>query len=144
MSVVFVRDIMSSPVITLFAEQTMPLADDLMRFKKLRHLPVVDDDGCLVGLVTHHDVLSAQLSVLSGIDRADRVALQDGVRVRELMAREIWTVTPDTTAEHAGRLLLDHRFGCLPVLDADRRVIGIVTERDFLKFALKELAHGPP
>jgi CBS domain-containing protein len=55
------------------------------------------------------------------------------------MTRDVWTVRPDTEATIVGRTLLDHRFGCLPVVDADERLIGIVTERDFIKYALQEL-----
>jgi CBS domain-containing protein len=136
---------MSRPVVTLFAEQTLPLADDIMHFKHLRHLPVVDDAGQLVGLVSHRDILRAQISSLAGLTEDQRRARQDGVRVRDIMTREVWTVSEDTLATVAGQTLLDHRYGCLPVVDTDRRVVGIVTERDFLRIAVRSLAaHAGP
>lgn len=133
-----VKHIMSSPVITLFAEQTLPLAEDVMRYKHLRHLPVIDDDRRLVGLVSHRDILRAQISSLVGLTPEQRRARQDDVKVSTLMTRDVWTVTPETLASVAGRTLLDHRFGCLPVVDGDR-LVGILTERDFLRFAVKAL-----
>lgn len=140
-----VRHVMSRPVVTLFAEQTLPLADDIMHFKHLRHLPVVDDAGQLVGLVSHRDILRAQISSLAGLTEDQRRARQDGVRVRDIMTREVWTVSEDTLATVAGQTLLDHRYGCLPVVDTDRRVVGIVTERDFLRIAVRSLAaHAGP
>ena len=55
------------------------------------------------------------------------------------MTTEVWTVGPDTLASVAGHTLLDHVFGCLPVVDAERRLVGIVTERDYLRFAIKAI-----
>jgi len=131
---------MTGAVVTLFAEQTLPVAEDIMRFKHLRHLPVVDDVQRLVGLVSHRDILRAQVSSLVGFTASERRAREDHVRVSHIMTRDVWTATPDTLASTAGTLLLDHAFGCLPVVDVDRRLVGIVTERDFLKLAVKAIA----
>lgn len=133
------RDLMTSPVITFFAEQTLPLAEDVMHFKHLRHLPVIDDGGKLVGLVSHRDLLKAQISTLSGLTDRQRRARQADVRVSHVMTRDVWTVGPDTDASTVGRTLLDHKFGCLPVVDANERLIGIITERDFIKYAMAQL-----
>jgi CBS domain-containing protein len=121
---VLVKDLMSAPVITLFAEQTLPLADDIMRFKHIRHLPVIDDDRRLVGLVSNRDILAAG---------------GEPVRVAGIMTRDVWTVGPDVLASIAGETLLDHRYGCLPVVDASGVLVGIITERDFLRFAIKAI-----
>jgi len=131
---------MTTPVVSLFAEQTLPLADDIMRFKHIRHLPVIDDGGRLVGLVSHRDLLRAQISSLTGLTREQRAARQDNVRVRELMTRDLWTVRPETLASVAGQTMAEHRYGCLPVVDEDHVLLGIVTERDFLKFAIEVIA----
>jgi CBS domain-containing membrane protein len=132
----YVRDLMSSQVVTLFAEQTLPLAQDIMTYKHVRHLPVVDEDQQLLGLVSHRDLLRAQISSLSGLSEPQKRARIEEVRVRQIMTRDVWTVSPETLASVAGRTLLDHKFGCLPVVDARHRLIGIITERDFLKAAL--------
>lgn len=136
---VLVKHLMTSPVVSLFAEQTLPLAEAIMRFKHIRHLPVIDDAGRLVGLVSHRDLLRAQISSLTGLTDEQRRARQEEVRVRELMTRDIWTVKPATLASVAGKLLADHRFGCLPVVDEQGVIIGIITERDFLRFAIKAI-----
>jgi len=134
---VLVKHLMTSPVVSLFAEQTLPLAEDIMRFKHIRHLPVIDDDGFLLGLVSHRDLLRASISSLTGLTQDQRRARQEDVRVRDLMTRDVWTVRPDTLATAAGKTLADHRFGCLPVVDEHERVVGIITERDFLKYATR-------
>jgi len=135
---VLVKDLMSAPVVSLFAEQTLPLAEDIMSFKHLRHLPVVDDNRHVVGLVSHRDILRAQISFLTGLTNEQRRARQEEVRVRDIMTRDVWTVTPETLASVAGRTLLDHRFGCLPVVEGEF-LVGILTERDFLRFAIKTI-----
>jgi len=136
---VLVRHIMKSPVITLFAEQTLPLAEDIMKLKHLRHLPVVDDEGRLVGLVSHRDILRAQISSLAGLSASERRTRQSDVKISQLMTRDVWTAGPDAFASNAGQTLLDHKFGCLPVIDASGRLVGIITERDYLRFAVKAI-----
>jgi CBS domain-containing protein len=129
---------MSAPVISLFVEQTLPLADDIMAFKHLRHLPIVDEERRIVGLVSHRDILRAQISSRSGLTKPQIRARQEDVRVADIMTRDVWTVTPETLASAAGRTLLDHRFGCLPVVEG-QCLVGIVTERDFLRFAIRTI-----
>lgn len=136
---VLVKHVMTQPVISLFAEQSLPIADDIMRLKHLRHLPVIDDDNRLVGLLSHRDILRSQISALTGLTDAERRARQEAVKVSRIMTRDVWTVGPETLASNAGRLLMDHQFGCLPVIDASERLIGIVTERDYLRFAVKAI-----
>ncbi len=138
-SPVLVGHIMSRDVVTFFQEQTLPLAEDVMRIHKFRHLPVIDNERRLVGLITRSDILRAQISVLTGLSYDERRARQEEVKISRLMTRDVWTVTPETLASHAGQTLLDHKFGCLPVVDRYRVLCGIVTERDFLRFAIKTL-----
>jgi CBS domain-containing membrane protein len=140
MSPVLVKHIMTTKLVTFFEEQTLPLADDVMRIHRFRHLPVIDNDRRLVGLVTQRDLLRAQISALNGLTDAERRSCHELVPVRRLMTRDVWTVHPETLASHAGQTLLDHKYSCLPVVDDDGMLLGIVTERDFLRFAIKTLA----
>jgi CBS domain-containing membrane protein len=91
-------------------------------------------------LVSHRDLLRAQISSLTGLTTDERRARQEDVRVRELMTRDVWSVHPDTLASIAGQTMAEHRYGCLPVIDERQVLVGIVTERDFLKFATKAIA----
>ena len=137
-----VKDLMTSDVITLFEEQTLPIADDIMKYRRIRHLPVVDEQGRLVGLVTHRDVLKAQVSYVSFVKNesgGERGSIDLDIQVKDVMSRDVWTVSPTTPAHEAGQLLADHTFSCLPVVEPGRRLVGILTDRDFLKFALEVL-----
>lgn len=143
-----VRHIMSSPVVTFFAEQTLPLAEDVMHCKHVRHLPVVDENNFLLGVVSHRDLLAARPSTFAGFSPEECRARNADVRVEQIMRRDVWTVHHDTLASVAGSTLFDHELGCLPVLGDDHRLVGIVTEHDYLRFAIKMLqlhdGHGTP
>ncbi len=136
---VHVHHLMTAPVIALFAEQTLPLADDIMKLKHVRHLPVIDEAGRLVGLVSHRDILRAQVSSLTGAHVLDREFRQHHIHAADIMTRDVWTVTPETLATTAGTMMLEKAIGCLPVVDPTGVLIGIVTEHDYLRFAIKAL-----
>lgn len=120
-----VRHLMSTDVETLRRDDTFPDADVLMRLRRIRHLPVVDDRRRLVGLVTHRDLLRAR---------------SKGSAVEQMMTKDVWSVSPDTTVLAAARTLLDNQFGCLPVTDEDGTLVGILTEADFVRWAVEELS----
>ncbi len=135
-----IRHIMSQHVITLHKEQSLMLADELMRMRHIRHIPVVDDDEALVGLVTHRDLLAAELSSTNSLSLEDRAELQMSVQVSRVMSSDVWSVHPDTPAVDVAQLLIDQHFGCAPVVDDGGRLVGIVTEADFLSLAIDALA----
>jgi len=118
-----VADIMTRRVIYLREEDNLALIADGMEHFGLRHLPVLDGDR-LVGMITHRDMLK----ILAGGEHREGTAF-----VASVMTRDPIAIGPDTAIADAARILLKARFGCLPVVDEDRNVIGIVTEHDFLK-----------
>lgn len=130
---------MSSPVVTVERTASLPGADAVMRDERIRHLPVVDDQRRLVGLVTHRDVLSASVGGQTPLTETERGELQLSVPVDRMMRRQVWTVRPGQSALDAARLLYDLQFGCAPVVDDERVVVGIVTEADFLGMAIELL-----
>jgi len=138
------RHLMTKNVVTLNQRQSLPLADGMMKLHHVRHLPVVDDRGRLVGLVTHRDLVAAQISTLTSLTEDQRAELQLAVPVARVMSERVWTVRSDTPAVDVAELLIDNRFGCVPVVDTQRKLLGIVTEADFMKLAVKVLAHAEP
>ena len=130
-----VADLMTPDVVTLSEETDVVYATGAMKLRRIRHLPVVRGDE-LVGLVSHRDLLRAQARFLSGVEQGETIA---SVRAKDIMTDEVTTVSPDTPADEAAMLLVDGKFGCLPVVD-DGRLVGIVTEADFLRWAVGVLA----
>ncbi len=129
-----VSEIMTEDVITLLEEDDLLQIDRGMDQYQLRHLPVVDGKK-LVGLITHRDLLRVSTSALQPPNVA--AALDEEVKsqtfVRSVMTRDVQTVSPDAPLSEAVRLMVEGRFGCLPVVDADGDLVGIVTEHDMLK-----------
>ncbi len=122
-----VEDLMTRDVVTLRETDDLAFADNVFQLGRLRHLPVVDAEGRLTGLVTHRDLLRC-------------FALRGEYRGRATFARDMMTaavaaVHPDTRLRDALNLMLESKFGCLPVLDAERRLVGILTEADLVRFA---------
>jgi acetoin utilization protein AcuB len=114
-----VRDVMATDLVTVRPHETARHAYRLMRDRRFRHLPVVED-GKLVGILSDRDLRPVLLSPT--LARA---------RVRELMSEDLTTVGPDAPVEEAASLLVVKKIGCLPVV-AEGRLIGIVTETDLL------------
>jgi CBS domain-containing protein len=114
-----------------------------MRRRRIRHLPVVTDDGMVVGLVTHRDLLAISSSSIAVPAEDDRVRILRLVRVADVMETHLSVAAPDDPAADAGGRMIRHKIGCLPVLDAGRRLVGIVTEEDFLRWATAHMAPEP-
>jgi len=129
---VLVRDLMQRRVVRISADERLATAEDIMTLGSVRHLPVVRG-GLLVGIVSERDLLRASLSSLSGFDRHERRAFLQSVEVRRVMSSPAVTTTPETPLRHAAALLAERKIGCLPVVDLDGRLVGLVTETDLLR-----------
>jgi CBS domain-containing protein len=125
---------MTRDVVTLDRNDKLLVADDLMRLGRIRHLPVVDEEGRLAGIVSQRDLFhSGLIKALGYGSHAQRQAL-DMVVVKEAMRSEVVTTTPDTPLRDAARVMLERKIGCLVVLDG-QQLAGILTESDFVKLA---------
>ena len=134
-----VGDLMTRAVFTLTPMQSLPLADSMMGLLHVRHVPVVDGAGRLVGLVTHRDLLAAKLSALSPLSESERSELQLAVPVAHVMQTTVWTIAPDALAVSAATIMREHSFGCLPVVE-DGLLVGILTESDLLALVTDSLS----
>jgi CBS domain-containing protein/hemerythrin-like domain-containing protein len=141
-----VGELMSRGVLSLTEDQDLRRIEDAMRLFKFRHMPVTDDDR-LTGLVTQRDLLRVSASSLLPVAREQTELLAKRYRVRDIMTRAPKAVRPETRLLDAARLMLHEKLGCLPVVNADNVVVGILTEADFLRLAVELLEdHGgtPP
>ncbi|WP_240356324.1 MULTISPECIES: CBS domain-containing protein [Myxococcus] len=126
-----VGDLMTRDVVTLEETDDLVRVDDLLKLNHIRHLPVVRE-GRLVGLVSHRDLIRA-------LARQFSTRNLDPISVARIMSRDVEMVRSDLPVRDAIYKLLDHRFGCLPVVDRERRLVGIVTEADFMRMAARLL-----
>ncbi len=133
-----VQDIMTENVFSLRSDHRLDLVDDIMNFQAIRHIPIVDENERLVGLVTHRDLLKATISSLAEISESEQRDIYRGIPVSEVMTTDVVTVTPETTLRRAAAKMIEEKIGCLPVVK-DHRLVGIITEADFLKLVWEQL-----
>jgi CBS domain-containing protein len=122
-----VGELMTRDVVTLKETQNLAKADELLRLHRIRHLPVLRQ-GKLVGLVTHRDLLRA--AAVHATDPASQP-----LWAADVMTRDVDTVRADTPLKDAVALMLRHKYGCLPVVDAHGGLLGILTEADLVRYA---------
>jgi CBS domain-containing protein len=124
-----VRDLMERNVVTLHVSARLDAASGLMQLDRIRHLPVVDDQRRLVGIVSQRDLFRAGLGSLFTASGFKDHPESAEISLRELMTPDVVSVHPDASLLTAVRLMLDQRIGCLPVVEDDA-LVGILSERD--------------
>jgi CBS domain-containing protein len=127
--------IMRTEFASLRATDRLDLADQIMKLGRVRHLPVLDPDGRIIGIVSNRDLLEASLTNVLDFEREQRQSFLHSVDVAEVMTREVETIAPDAPLAAAASRLVGHRIGCLPVVRDDRVMVGLVTETDLLAAA---------
>jgi CBS domain-containing membrane protein len=133
-----VADVMTRKLLTVTEDDTLGNLNRAMHRFRVRHLPVVDEQGRLLGLVSHADLLAAASSVFS--DRQeDRNAMIAQAQAATIMQREVLTIDEGAPLIEAGKLMWDSKIGCLPVVEEDGKLVGILTEADFIAIAVELL-----
>ena len=132
-----VRHIMSSPVVSVTTGTPVPEAAKLMKEKNIRRFLVIDA-GKLQGIITKDRLLRASPSTATTLSLYEARHLLRRLTVKDVMRRDVVTVSPDTTIEGAVALAQAKKVGCLPVVDAGR-VVGILTTNDFFYLVLNPL-----
>lgn len=130
-----VREQMTANPVTVTSGTPVPDALALMRDRKVRRLPVVDDKGKLVGIVSEKDLLFASASPATSLNVWEINALLSKLVVERFMSKKIITVTEDTPLEEAARIMADKKIGGLPVI-RDGAMVGIITETDIFRSLL--------
>jgi CBS domain-containing membrane protein len=133
-----VRDVMTSDVTTLKRNEKLTIADDVMQLGRIRHLPVLDDDGeQVVGIVSQRDLFRGALAQALGYGQHARRKILDTLLVKDVMTTEVVTTTPETPLAEAARVLMERKIGSLPVVK-DGRLVGIITEGDFVALVARK------
>ena len=110
----------------------------IMRGNKVRRLPVINDKGALVGIVSERDLLFASPSPVTSLSIYELHYLMSRIQVSDVMTTKVITVTEDTSLKEAARIMADNRIGGLPV-ERKGELVGIITETDLFKTFLEML-----
>lgn len=123
-----VEQFMVTDLFTVRPEDVIDLAANLMHWKHVRHVPVEDDEGKLVGIVSHRDLL--RLFAIGGAEGKNETV------VRDVMAKDLITITPETPTLDALTLMREKDIGCLPIVK-NEKLVGLITAYDFLTVSSK-------
>ncbi|MBU1391982.1 MAG: CBS domain-containing protein [Gammaproteobacteria bacterium] len=129
-----VSDIMSDQVICISDGASLKDAHHLMQTRGVRHLPVISEiDGTLVGVLTHKKMIASVMAMLNkygqgALDRKERYT-----PIKTVMDQDFQHLTADEPLTVVVEYFIENKLGCLPVVDVDKKVLGIVTSSDFIK-----------
>jgi CBS domain-containing protein len=132
-----VRDLMSKGVATLEQNDTLTTADQVMRLGRIRHMPVVDGEGQLVGVVSQRDLFRSALMRALGYGSRVEDRVLEALRVKDAMTTDVATASPELPLREAAQLMMQRKIGCLVVLE-EGEPIGILTEGDFVALATRD------
>jgi CBS domain-containing membrane protein len=124
---------MTSDVVTLRADENVSSFRDVLYDHGFRHVPVVDVEGNLVGLVTERDLLRNVLTDQADVPISVREETMYSTQIGDIMVQDVQTVEPEDLLPHAAQIMLENKFGCVPVTDG-ALLVGILTESDFIRF----------
>ena len=133
-----VGDRMTKRPVTTTEDAPIDRVLELMRTENIRRLPVLDKHGQLVGIVSEKDLLYASPSPATSLSIYEIPYLLSRIKMRDLMTKDVTTVTEDTPLEEAARIMADQKIGGLPVM-RDGKLVGIITETDMFKIFLEML-----
>lgn len=132
-------DVMAKPIVIVLESDDFHVVKDKMEAHDIRHLPVINDAGKLVGIVTERYLykIHSPRKLEDGSWFYDREAL-DSFILKNVMIKEPYTLKADNTLKDAVETMSQFKFGCIIIVDEYRRPCGIVTRKDILKYLLTQ------
>ncbi len=141
----FVSRSMTRKVITVGPETAVFKAQELMAESKIRHLPVVEPNGRLIGIVTDRDIRSAiPYEFFKQHPSEEEKEKFSKLQIKDIMSKNPITISPTYTIQDALLMIQDAKVGALPVVDEENRLKGIISVRDLLRAFINVLGIGEP
>jgi CBS domain-containing protein len=138
-----VDDLMTRDVVAVRPRDLLTVCWATMRERRIRHLPVVDRNGVLCGLISHRDLVAASPSSLTLATETDRMRLLGWTTAADVMETHVSTAVAAESAADAGLRMVRQKISCLPVVDPRGALIGIVTDEDFVRWFAEHMATTP-
>ncbi|PKN07041.1 MAG: hypothetical protein CVU73_14490 [Deltaproteobacteria bacterium HGW-Deltaproteobacteria-8] len=128
---------MTKDVVTATPETSMMKASKILKEKGVSRLPVVDEKGVLVGIVSDRDIKDASPSKATTLDMHELYYLLSEIKVKDIMTKKVVTLKLGETVDSAAAAMLEHKIGGMPVVDENNKVVGIVTDSDIFKVLVR-------
>ncbi|CAM5191858.1 CBS domain-containing protein [Alishewanella longhuensis] len=140
MTIKTVAELMTADPLSLLRSASLKDAHDLMREKNIRHIPVIDEQGQLVGMLTQKVMMAAVIGLLAkygatALERKEKQQL-----VADFMLTDFATISAEQSLREVAAFFVKNRHGCLPVITSENKLIGILTSSDFVRLAAELLA----
>lgn len=126
-----VREYMTAKVFSIRFDKKLIAAREIMTWAHVRHVPVVNAAGALVGIISHRDLLSAAISSAAPAPEIERSRHLAEIPIVNVMHTDVQTIGPDESIRKAAFQMRKHKIGCLPVVD-NGRLVGILTGYDLV------------
>ncbi|TMO60059.1 CBS domain-containing protein [Pseudoalteromonas citrea] len=130
-----VADLMTPNPFSVKQDQSLRDAHDLMRTKGIRHIPVVDHQGALCGMLTQKVMVAEVMRILANYGPNALERKEKHTTVTEIMATDFTSLTPEQSLSDVAQFFVDNRHGCMPVINRDNTLLGILTSSDFVRLA---------
>lgn len=134
-----VAELMTVDPLCLMRSSSLKDAHDLMRQKNVRHIPVIDESGQLAGMLTQKIMIAKVMGLMAQYGATALERKEKQLLVSELMATDFAAVTAEQSLAEVAEFFVSNRHGCLPVVDNDNKIIGILTSSDFVRLAARLL-----
>jgi acetoin utilization protein AcuB len=123
---------MKKPVITLSPGTPLPEAWDLIQERRFRHVPVVNKEGKLIGILSDRSILKE----VAPFNKRKNHKFEE-VTVEDIMSQPVLTAHPNTDINFIAKIFINERIGAMPVIDEDHKILGIITRSDILRTIVK-------
>lgn len=134
-----IETVMTTNPQTLSQFHSLADARKLMRDKGFRHIPIVNEYQELIGLVTQRTVLQHGISSQSFLSENELSEIETGTLLSDIMTKELTTISPACSVSLAAKIIHQTKYGCLPVIEPNNKLVGIVTDHDFVTICLQLL-----
>lgn len=128
-----VSEIMTENVVSISLDEKLDLVDEIMSNGDIRHMPVTQG-GRVIGIVSQRDLLRSKLSTLIDFPEEDRNSLLEATNVEKIMTKTVKLADPNEPVTHAASRMLEERIGCLPVVNKDHELMGLITDTDIIRY----------
>lgn len=129
-----VADLMIKNVITLKEDNSLAAAKALMHEKNIRNIPIVNENGECVGMLTQREYLRHAFYLVSQFGTQQIAKKEEQTPISKAMTKDMLTITPEIDLSTAAEFFIENKYGCLPVVE-NNKLVGILTPVDFVKLA---------
>ena len=133
-----VRDLMSSDPVYVRPSDSLDHVWDTMNNRNFRHMPVCNEDGELEGLISHRDLMGTALYTTGDMPYSEVKDFLSSTKASEAMTNDPETIDEELSILEAGRMMMENKYGCLPVVGVNSKLVGVLTESDFIKHVVAQ------